>query len=233
MCGRPKCSSCNVAFPHKNAPCLSCKSKIFRSNKDSKCNAEEDRNAFNNFFIDSSENDLSYFDFFHKSEYFDISSLNDTVGDQNFYLMHFNVRSIHKTLDELANLLTQLKALSDVLAITATKLKPDQVHTNINLEGYTFIHSDSEKHSGGMGFYIKKSLSYKIQKDININMAIVEDMWIKVQTATDPVVAGVCYRHPISLVEDYEQFSNKLFEIFRELNSDKRSFYALGDYLLK
>ena len=57
---------------------------------------------------------------------------------------------------KLANLLTQLKALPDVLAITKTKLKPDQVHTNINLEGYTFIHSDREKHSGGVGFYVKK-----------------------------------------------------------------------------
>ena len=81
MCGRPKCSSCNVAFPHKNAFCLPCKSRTFQSNKDSNCNAEKDRNAFNNFFIDSSENDLSYFDFFYKSEYFDIGSLNGAVGD--------------------------------------------------------------------------------------------------------------------------------------------------------
>ena len=36
---------------------------------------------------------------------------------------------------------------------------------------------------------------------------------------------GICYRHPTSSVEDYEQFSNKLFEIFHELKSDKRSFY--------
>ena len=161
MCGRPKCSSCNVAFPHKNALSLPCKSRTFLSNKDNNCNAKEDRNAFNNFFIDSSENDLSYFDFFHKNEYFDIGSLNGAVGDQNFSLMHFNVRSIHKTLDELANLLTQLKALPDViLAITETKPKPDQVHTNINLEGYTFIQSDSEKLSEGVGFYIKNFFNY-------------------------------------------------------------------------
>ena len=70
------------------------------------------------FFIDNSENDLSYFDFFHKSEYFDISSLNGV-------LMHFNVRSMQKNVNELANLLTQLKALPDVLAITETKLKLD------------------------------------------------------------------------------------------------------------
>ena len=76
MCGQPKCSSCNVAFPHKNALRLQAKSRTLQSNKDSNCNAEEDRNAFYNFSVDSSENDLSYFDFFHKRGYFDISSLN-------------------------------------------------------------------------------------------------------------------------------------------------------------
>ena len=107
--------------------------------------------------------------------------------------MYFNVRSVPKNVDELANLLTQLKALRDVPAITETKLKPHQVHTNINLEGYTFIHSDSEKQYGGVDYNIKKSLNYKILKDISINMTTVEDMWIEVQTATDPIVVdGVC-----------------------------------------
>ena len=90
--------------------------------------------------------------------------------------MHFTVRSIQKNVDELANFLTQLKSLPDFLAITETKLKSDQVHTNINLKGYTFIYSDSEKHFREVDFYVKKSFNYKILKDININMAIVEDM---------------------------------------------------------
>ena len=70
-------------------------------------------------------------------------------------------------MDEQANLLTQLKALPNVLAITETKLKPDQLYTNIDLKGYTFIHNDSEKHYGGVGFYIQKSLNYKTLKDKN------------------------------------------------------------------
>ena len=49
-------------------------------------------------------------------------------------------------------------------------------------------------------------------------MAIVEDMRIKVQTATDSAVVGFCYRYLTSLVENYEQFSSRLFEIFHELN---------------
>ena len=147
MCNRwPKCSSCNVAFPHKNR-----KSRTFPSNKESYYNVEEHRNAFNNFLLTvvKRENDLSYFP---TREYFDISSLNGAVGDQNLCILHFNVRSIQKNVDKLANLLTQLKALPDVLAMTETKLKPDQAHININLESYTFIHSDSKKHSGGVGF---------------------------------------------------------------------------------
>ena len=63
-------------------------------------------------------------------------------------------------------------------------------------------------------------------------MAIVEDIWNEVQTATDPIAVGICIRHPTFLVEDYEQFSNKLFKIFQELNSDKHSFSALADYNL-
>ena len=78
--------------------------------------------------------------------------------------MHFNVRSIQKNADELANLLKQLKALPDVSAIMKTTLKPDQVHSNINLEGYTFIDCDSEKYSGGWVFTLKNLLITKKYK---------------------------------------------------------------------
>ena len=76
---------------------------------------------------------------------------------KNLCLMHFNVRSIQKNMDELANLLTQLKTLSDVRAITETKPKRDQLYTNINSEDYTFIHNDTEKNSGWWVFTKKIS----------------------------------------------------------------------------
>ena len=48
-------------------------------------------------------------------------------------------------------------------------------------------------------------------------MATVANARIEHQTNSDPAVVDVCYRHPTFLVEDYEQFSNKLFEIFHKL----------------
>ena len=41
-------------------------------------------------------------------------------------------------------------------------------------------------------------------------MAIFEDMWIEVQTATDPMVVRVCYRHPISSEKSYTVDTNFL-----------------------
>ena len=43
-------------------------------------------------------NNAPYSDFFDKSAYFDINSLNRTVSKQDLLIMHFNVRSTQKIL---------------------------------------------------------------------------------------------------------------------------------------
>jgi len=46
------------------------------------------------------------------------------VDKQNLFLLHFNVRSIQKNVDNLATFFTELTALPDAIAISETKLKP-------------------------------------------------------------------------------------------------------------
>ena len=41
---------------------------------------------------------------------------------------------------------------------------------------------------------------------------------------------GVIYRHPTTLVNDYESFSTKLCDIFADLRDNNTAFYAVGDY---
>ena len=53
-------------------------------------------------------NNASYSDFFDKSAYFDINSLNRTVSKQDLLIMHFNVRSIQKNFDQLLIIFTEL-----------------------------------------------------------------------------------------------------------------------------
>ena len=41
---------------------------------------------------------------------------------------------------------------------------------------------------------------------------------------------GVVYRHPTTLTGDYETFSERLYNVFYNLNCNHIPFYALGDY---
>ena len=58
--------------------------------------------------------------------------------------MHFNTRNLQKNIDKLSHYILQLKKLPDIIAITETKLKKDELQTNIGINGYSFIHSDSD-----------------------------------------------------------------------------------------
>ena len=175
-------------------------------------------------------NNAPYSDFFDKSAYFDINSLNRTVSKQDLLIMHFNVRSIQKNFDQLLMILTELEKLPDIIALTETKLSPNQIPTNIDLEGYEFVRCDSSSKSGGVGFYIKKAVTYKLKRNIKLYLANVEDLWIEVLTKTGPAAIGVIYRHPSYLINDYELFSSSLCDIFCQFNAEKIPFYAVGHY---
>ena len=43
-------------------------------------------------------------------------------------------------------------------------------------------------------------------------------------------MVGVIYRHPTTLVNDYECFTTNLCDIFTELCANNTAFYAVGDY---
>ena len=61
-------------------------------------------------------------------------------------------------------------------------------------------------------------------------MDYVEDLQIEIKTTSGPVVVGTVYRHPTNIIETYKSFSEKLLDIFNDLNSNNRTFYALYDY---
>ena len=159
-------------------------------------------------------NNASYSDFFDKSAYFGINSLNRTVSKQDLLIMHFNVRSIQKKFDQLLMILTELQKLPNIIALTEAKLSPNQIPTNTDLEGNEFVHCDSSSKSRGVGFYIKQAITYELKRNINLDLANVKDQQIEVQTKINSVAIGVIYRYPSNLINDYELFSSRLCDIF-------------------
>ena len=120
--------------------------------------------------------------------------------------------------------------LPDVIAITEIKLQNDTIYNNIDIAGYNFIHADSLKKAGGVGFYIKNSLLYTVKPKYDLNLNFVENIWTQVNTDKNSVLVGVIYRHSVNIVNQPELFSRTIEEKFCNLSNNKSEFYILGNF---
>ena len=165
-------------------------------------------------------------------DYHNIKSINEHIRNNkcNLFLIHINIRSLQKNIDKLTHFISELGKSPDVIAITETKLNKNRIHSNIEINGYNFIHSDSETNAGGVGMYIKKSISYKIEEELNLNLCSVENIWIQIQNDTSRTIVGAVYRHPSYIVNQVEKFEKVMESNFLKLSNTKNDFFILGDF---
>ena len=101
--------------------------------------------------------------------YHDINSFNqlNTQKKNNICLLHDNIRSLRKNIEKLSMILADLQVPPQIIALSETKINKKQgVNFSTTLEGYNFLHSDSDTLAGGVGIYINNSLSYQLRNDI-------------------------------------------------------------------
>ena len=85
--------------------------------------------------------------------------------------------------------------MPEIIAISETKL-----NSNLKtfLPGYTFIHNNSPTNAGGVGMFIKDTLSYKTTTEYQINIIGCEEIWVKIHLNNTEKVFNVLYRYPNS-----------------------------------
>ena len=68
--------------------------------------------------------------------------------------------------------------MPEIIAISETKL-----NSNLKtfLPGYTFIHNNSPTNVGGVGTFVKATLSYKTTTEYQLNIMECEEIWVKIQ----------------------------------------------------
>ena len=71
-------------------------------------------------------------------------------------LLCMNIKSLNVNFDKLNELLTNYNILSDIIAMSETKLKLSLVY-NAKLSGYHFYHKGTTTSWGGVGLFIKES----------------------------------------------------------------------------
>ena len=145
-------------------------------------------------------------------------------------MIHFNLRSLQKNIDKLSDYLAGFKNQPEIIAISETKLREGYTNRNIELEGYTFLHSDSRTQAGGVGIYIKNSLQCSINQCTKICIAKAEHLWVDISTNQRPVTVSVVYRHPDDSATAIDKFNEEFKELLVLLNNTKCPFYCLGDF---
>ena len=85
-------------------------------------------------------------------------------GDKGFKIGHLNIRSLIKNIDQLKIYLSNHQY--DIICINETWLD-DKINTyEVSWDGYDLVRKDRKRTGGGVGMYIRNSISYKVREDI-------------------------------------------------------------------
>ena len=165
-------------------------------------------NGCNSVSIDLNDSDPSNEDDLSNninSMYYSIHQLNQVKFDQSSLgIMHTNLASLNKHIDDLSIVLSLVKFQFDVVGITEHKIQKDTGPiSNINIPGYhPFLYDPIQTSHGGAGFYIKDTLNYVERNDLKFHTpGICESIFIEIIfTNKKNILLRCIYRHPNSAI---------------------------------
>ena len=152
-------------------------------------------------------------------------------ASKNFSILHLNIHSIQRHVEELRVLLHALSYKFDIIAISESKLKCDP-QVDITLPGYHSPHCKfTEAEKGGTILYISKALNFKPRKDLEIyEKKELESSFVEIinkKSSND--IVGVIYRHP--RMDTNVFIDSKLNHITNILAKEKnKRIYIAGDF---
>ena len=150
---------------------------------------------------------------------------------ESLSVLHINIVSIQKNIDELRQLLKLLNFNFDVIGISETKItKNIDPIINIEISGYNFEYVSSEAKCGGVGIYIKKSLDYIKRDDLAFSRKeIGETVFLEItQKKKKNILIGCLYRHHTDLNHFNSSYLEKLMA---NINKQKnKPCILMGDF---
>ena len=157
----------------------------------------------------NNEYDNYYFKNDSQCNYYTTQNLwNILLRDCALNIIHINIRSTSKNLDELLLILEKFFIQFDVIVITGTWLKSHNDWTDV--EGYDAYHSIRDnKNGGGVTILVNNDLCSENLTTLTCNNDCNESVGISLDTENDQfVIIGTC-RPPSSLLN---RFNTEYFE---------------------
>lgn len=138
-----------------------------------------------------------------------------------FNVLYVNARSLRDKTDQLEVILKSLKIQVQIIVISETWLKPGE-EKFYNIPDYNACYVSRDKHGGGVGILIRKSLLFKITKEHNSELSM-----LTVSIVKHNLSITALYRPPNY---DMRAFLEE-FENFLESTTSSRNI-ILGDFNL-
>ena len=112
--------------------------------------------------------------------------------NKGIHFIHLNINSLYNKIDEMRTIIPKSKA--SVFGITETKLDASINNEELNIDGYSIIRNDRNRHGGGVACYIKDDISYNRKSDFS---NLIENVFLDIYLPKNkPITLGVVYRPP-------------------------------------
>ena len=144
-------------------------------------------------------------------------------------ILHCNIRSLSANFDNLLTMLSQLYFPFSIIGLTETKLKTDHdASLNIDLVGYQLVSIPSNTNAGGVGFYIKDNVKFRLRSDLTMLRDEFEALWIEIQNDFQQnMLCGVIYRHPSGKSDSFTDYINT---VTGRINQENKCCAIMGDF---
>lgn len=184
-----------------------------------------------NYYNSSLSNNLN-------CKYYNEDSLNGRIASElvnipTFSLVHLNIRSIQKNLNNFDLYLHNLDIKFDIIGLTETWLNENNAD-RYRLSGYNVEHNTRKgKKGGGVSIFIKEHINHKTRSELNNMSKHVESIFIEVDKSSvngiKNTVIGVIYRPPDSNINDFLDY---LGSTLASINNENKNIILMGDYNL-
>ena len=147
----------------------------------------------------------------------------------SFGIMHLNIASLNKYLDDLHNFLCSVHLPFKIIGISEHKIYINKTLNN-NLKGYTFIFNNISSSHGGTGIFISEDLLYKRRNDLEIcKKDKFESVFAEILfPGKKNIICGCIYRHPSMSVNEF--VDDFLSETLTKINSENKKCIFMGDF---
>ena len=96
----------------------------------------------------------------------------------------------------------------------------------MQLQGYNFVQNNSNTNAGGVGMFVKETLTFQSTTEDQLHTEGCEDLWITANINNAKKVFGVLHRLP---QKNFTNFSKSLEQTLTTLNRNKTQYFICGD----